>query len=91
MSIKIKSGFVLRQVGPMYMAVPIGPRTAEIQGMISLSETGYLLWKAIEAGTDTPEGLTDALCAEYEVTREQAQADIQTFLQDLREQGVLEA
>ena len=59
--------------------------------MVSLSETGYLLWKALEAGTDTLEGLVAALRAEYDVSEEQATADTQAFLDSLREQGVLEA
>lgn len=89
MAVKIKRGFVLRQVGEMYMAVPFGPRAGEIKGMIALSETGYFLWKAIESGTDTVEGLADALCAEYDVSREQAMKDTQAFLDGLRDQHVL--
>ncbi len=54
-------------------------------------ETGYLLWKALETGTDTLEGLVAALRAEYDVSEEQATADTQAFLDSLREQGVLEA
>ena len=57
MTYKLKDGFVLRKVGPMYMAVPFGTRASELKGMVSLSETGYLLWKALETGTDTLEGL----------------------------------
>ena len=61
MTYKLKDGFVLRKVGPMYMAVPFGTRASELKGMVSLSETGYLLWKALEAGTDTLEGLVAGL------------------------------
>lgn len=91
MTYKLKDGFVLRKVGPMFMAVPFGPRAAEIKGMVSLSESGYMLWKAMESGTDTVEGLVAALRAEYDVSEEQATADIMTFLDGLREQGVLQA
>ena len=63
MTYKLKDGFVLRKVGPMYMAVPFGTRASELKGMVSLSETGYLLWKALETGTDTLEGLVAALRA----------------------------
>lgn len=91
MTYKLKDGFVLRKVGPMFMAVPFGPRAAEIKGMVSLSESGYMLWKAMESGTDTMEGLVAALRAEYDVSEEQATADITAFLDGLREQGVLQA
>ena len=39
MTYKLKDGFVLRKVGPMYMAVPFGTRASELKGMVSLSET----------------------------------------------------
>lgn len=91
MALKIKKGFVLRKVGEAHMAVPFGPRAGEVKGMVALSETGYFLWKAIEAGTDTAEGLADALCAEYDVNREQALEDTQKFLDGLRDQQILEA
>ena len=91
MTYKLKDGFVLRKVGPMFMAVPFGPRAAEIKGMVSLSESGYMLWKAMESGTDTMDGLVAALRAEYDVSEEQATADITAFLDGLREQGALQA
>lgn len=90
MAIKIKKGFILRQVNGMYMAVPFGPRAGEIRGMVTLTETGYVLWKAIESGTDTVEGLADILCAEYDVSREQALQDTQKFVDGLRDQQILE-
>ncbi len=91
MSVKLKENFVLRKVGPMYMAVPFGALTREVKGMISLTESGYLLWQEIKKGNDTVEGLSKVLCDTYEVPSEQAAADVQAFLDGLREQGALEA
>ena len=70
MSIKIKEGFVLREVGPIHMAVPFGALTKEISGMVALSETGYYLWQQIEKGVDTEPALVKALLAEYDVDEE---------------------
>lgn len=91
MAIKLKDGFVLRKVGPSHMAVPFGPRAAEVKGMISLSESGFLLWKAIQDGTDTVDGLVAVLRKEYDVAEDVAKRDILAFLDGLKEQGVLEA
>ena len=90
MAIKLKDGFVLRKVGPSHMAVPFGPRAAEVKGMITLSESGYLLWKAIQDGTDTVDGLVAALRAEYDVPEDVAKKDILAFLDGLKEQGALD-
>ncbi len=89
MTIKIKDGFVLRKIGASYMAVPFGARANEVKGMISLSESGYLLWKAIQGGTDTVEGLVEVLRKEYDVPEEIADRDIRAFLEGLLQQGVL--
>ena len=67
MAIQLKKGFVLRKIGAQYMAVPFGAMTREVKGMVSLTESGYFLWQAIENGTDSVEALADLLTAEYEV------------------------
>lgn len=90
MTYKLKSGFVLRKMGPSFVAVPFGPRAIKIKGMISLTESGYLLWKAMQDGTDTLEGLADILVKEYGIPQETAEADTRAFLEGLKEQGALE-
>ena len=52
MVFKLKSGFVLRKIGDQNMAVPVGPQTSHIHGMIVLSESGVLLWKALVDGAE---------------------------------------
>ncbi len=91
MAIQIKKGFVLRKVGAQYMAVPFGAMANEVKGMVSLTETGYFLWKAMENGVDTVEALADALTAEYEVERDVAVEDIKRFVAYLTELGVVVA
>ena len=91
MAIKLKQGFVLRKIGPQYMAVPFGPMTTRVKGMISLSESGYMLWQAIEKGADTKEALVAALMAEYDVEEAEASADVEEFIEFLKIRGVVEA
>lgn len=91
MAVKIKKGFVLRKIGPQYMAVPFGAMTNQVKGMISLTESGYLLWQALDNGTDTKEGLVQVLLNEYDVEEEDAARDVEEFLDFLAGAGVLEA
>ena len=86
---KIASGFVRRTVGDSYMVVPVGTRTRDIPGVIALSESGSLLWETLEKGA-TEEDLVEALLAEYEVDRAQAEADVKAFVTELRSNGILE-
>jgi hypothetical protein len=91
MAIQMKKGFVLRKIGAQYMAVPFGTMTNKVKGMVSLTESGYMLWNALDKGTDTAEALVDLLTAEYDVDRETATRDVNSFLDFLAELGVIEA
>ncbi len=86
---KIKEGFIVRKLGEQVMAVPVGQQTSHIHGMIALSESGELLWRALENGADE-DALTDIITDNYEIGREIAFADVKKFIDGLKEQGVLE-
>ena len=86
---KIASGFVLRQVGESFMAVPVGVRTKDVQGLVALSETGALIWNLLEGGA-TEDDLVDAVCERYEVERDRAREDVLSFLRELSSRGWLE-
>ena len=90
MAIKLKKGFVLRKIGPQYMAVPYGSMTNEVKGMVTLTESGYLLWQELEKGVDTVEALAKVLTDTYEVEEEDAIRDVNGFLDYLKELGVME-
>lgn len=86
--IKRKDGFITRKIGSQIMAVPVGKRTNELHGMIALSESGELLWNALENGAEKEE-LKQILLDNYEVDGETAQKDVEEFLEMLQTQGVL--
>jgi hypothetical protein len=91
MAIQLKKGFVLRKIGAQYMAVPFGNMTNEVKGMVTLTESGYMLWQAMEKGANTVDALVDALTAEYDVEREVAVKDVNEFISYLASLGVVEA
>lgn len=86
---KVKDGFIVRKIGNQIMAVPVGSRTSEIHGMIALSESGALLWAALENGAEL-DALADILTDNYEVERSVAVADVESFLEGLKKQGALQ-
>lgn len=86
---KIKEGFVLRQVADNWVVLPVGAASVSFRGMLSLNESGVLLWNALEKG-GSRDDLADALLAEYEVEREQALADVDEFIQTLTKAGCIE-
>ncbi|MBQ9941023.1 MAG: PqqD family protein [Clostridia bacterium] len=86
---KIKSGFILREVAGSTVAVPVGSNSVTFNGMITLSETGVLLWKKLEDGA-TQDQLISALLEEYDVDVETAGKDVKSFTDNLIRAGILE-
>ena len=83
---KLKENYMLRQVAGTWVVLPVGAATLDFNGMMTLNETGALLWQALQEGRDPVEALT----AEYDVPRDQAAADVEEFLGKLRSAGCLE-
>ena len=83
---KIKKGFVLRVVGGENVVVPVGEMSKVFHGMINWNETGAFMWKFFSEDHTLEEGV-DALCAEYEVERERATADVKKFMDTVLQNG----
>ncbi len=85
---KLKSGFVVREVRGKTMAVPTGLLAREFHGMITLNGTGRVIWDALARETDEA-AIVARLLAEYEIDRETAERDVNAFVSTLREQKLL--
>ncbi len=81
---KIKSGFMLRQVANSFVVVAVGARSEEFNGMVNLNATGAFLWKETQKGAERDE-LVEALLEQYDVTRELAERDVDRFIAILKE------
>ena len=80
---KIKSGFMLREIAGQWVIVPLGARVVEFNGIMTLSESGALLWKHLENGA-TEEQLVAVLRAEYDVDEELAKTDVAKFVREIK-------
>lgn len=85
---KLKEGFVLRDVAGSCVVVPTGA-DINFNGMISLNDTGKTLWQRLEAEA-TIDDLVDALTAEYDVDRDTARVGAERFVEKLRQHGFIE-
>jgi hypothetical protein len=85
---KVREGFVLRQVADATIVVPSGKASLDFNGMITLNDTGAFLWKLLEQGADE-ETMVKAMLSEYEVDEETARAGIKRFTGKLEKEGLL--
>ena len=81
---KIKDGFILREVAGSFIVVAVGEAVKNFNGIVNLNETGAFLWKILEKGAEK-EDLIKALLAEYEVDEKTADTDVSAFIEKLRE------
>ena len=86
---KIKEGFVLREVAGSYIVVAIGAAAKTFNGIINLNPTSALLWKELEKGASEHE-LVERLLSEYEVSEQTAKEDVHKFVQKLTEAGLIQ-
>ena len=86
---RIKDGFILREVAGNYIVVAVGEAVKGFNGVINLNETGAFLWKQLQEGA-TEEQLKAAMLEEYDVQEDVAQNDIKAFIDKLNEKGLLD-
>lgn len=86
---KVKKDYILREVAGEYLLIPVGEAALKTKGLISLSESGYLLYEQLQQDCEKQD-LVQRMLQEYEVTEDQASADIEAFLEQMRSIDMLE-
>lgn len=84
---KIKEGFLLRQVAGQMVVLPSG-NELDLNMMITLNDTGAFLWERLQSETDEA-ALVAALLAEYDVDEATAAKSVSAFVKKLDENGFL--
>lgn len=86
---KIRDGYMLRQVIDTYVIMGIGSDNYAPNQIMNLNETGVFLWNLMDKQVSKQE-LIDALCKEYEVAPDVASSDVEAFLSQLLAKGLIE-
>lgn len=87
---KIKSGFVLEEVGGAYLAVAVGERAEEMRVLIKLNSTGAFLWNMISDEDMSEDTLVDKMIENYGIDLALAKRDVNNFVAKLKEGGLLD-
>lgn len=84
---KIKDGFILRQVTGQNVVLPSGDEL-DLNMMITLNDTGAFLWQLLQEENDE-NGLVRALLSEYDVDEDTAHKCVAAFVKKLDDNGFL--
>lgn len=85
---RIKQGFVLREVAGQAVVIATGEASKAFHGMIKLNATGADIWRGLSEGL-TDAQIADRLVERYGADGEVAAADVAAFVRDAREAGFL--
>lgn len=85
---KIKDDFVLRRFSDKWIAVSVNDTADTSDLFIKMSDSGAFLWELLKTDT-TKEQLLLKITDKYDVDKEQAEKDLDSFLQKLRDAGIL--
>lgn len=86
---EIRKQLVKRNIAGDVILVPIGDASLELKGLVTLNETGELLWDRLPQAADLAADLAAALRAEYDVDEPTALQDAQAFLDALRQLNIV--
>lgn len=79
--------FVTRSIAGESILVPIRSQVADLDSIYRLGPVSILIWKLLDGQTSAGQ-ITQAVCAEFDVTEEEAQRDTLEFLADLEAAGI---
>ena len=86
---KLKGESVLREVVGEIIVIPVGKTALNFNGMICINGVSAEIWKGLQE-EKTKEEILENILQEFDVSREEATADLDVFLHQLRENNLLE-
>ena len=87
---KLKAGFVLRELGDQYIVSPEGLDVLASGRMFSLNGPAAYLWQQVQGMDFTEQTLFQLLVDEYDVDEKTARQDVATLVDVLKSYGVVD-
>lgn len=81
--------FISREVMGNHVLMPVGLTTQKFSGMIMTTETGAFIWEHIEE-VSSAEEMASLLTQEFEVSYEEALADVTALFDNFKQAGWIE-
>lgn len=85
---RIKDGFVVRDIMGQCVVVATGEASEDFSGMIKLNDTGKDIWQGVADGKSEEE-IVKLIVQEYDVDEEHAKASVEKFVEDMKDKGFI--
>lgn len=86
---KRKGDFVLREIAGDNILIPVGETALRLNGMITLDEVGKVIWSALEQ-ENSRDAILRQILDRFDVTEDTAGKDLDEFLSQMEQAGLLE-
>ena len=86
---KIRKGFVLREVAGTIVVVPTGQLLDEFPEVITLTKSAKFVWELLKEDT-TQEEILHKVVEKYKIDKERAQNDLKKFIKELQQKNIIE-
>jgi hypothetical protein len=86
---KIKSGFVMKDVAGSKVVLPLGERRLDLNGIITFNDVGAEVFNMLD-GTNSVEEIVAKIAKDYEVSTEIVEADVNELIEKMKANGLVE-
>ena len=87
---KMKKGFILKNVANKWIVVPVDEKAVHFNGLLTLNESGRILFELLQQGDTTLEMLIKRITDVYDIDKETARIDVESFIHKLQDKDLIE-
>ena len=84
----IKKDLIKREIAGDTILVPVGKTVLDSNGLFVMNELAAFIWDLLPEA-ESEDAICEAVLAEYDVSAQEASADIAEFLNKLREMEII--
>ena len=86
---KIKDGFIMKNVAGSNVVLPLGERQEEVKGIITFNDVGADVFNMLD-GTNSVEEIVAKIVKDYDAPYETVEADVNKLIEKMRIHGLIE-
>lgn len=86
---KIKDGFIMKDVAGSKVVLPLGERQTEIRGIITFNDIGAEVFNMLD-GTNSVEEIIAKIVKDYDAPYETVKSDVEKLIEKMRQNGLVE-